>query len=192
MTRDQIRQKNKAQRLTLSADDVESCSSQIADNVLSSEIFKQSQHIACYFAVHNEVSCSTIIDAIFAQSKQCYLPIMHEETNEIHFVECKKDSTLIKNHFGILEPQGEKVEIDKLDLVLMPLLAFDKQGNRLGMGLGCYDKVLANKKEKPLLCGLAYAFQEVDEIKKEVWDVPIDLAVTESDRGFPATKRQTN
>jgi len=180
MTRDQLRQKIKKKRLALSAAEVDRYSSRIVDNVLSSKTFKDSQHIACYLAVHNEVNGAPIIDEIFAQSKQCYLPVMHEATNEIHFVEYIQGAPLIKNHFGILEPQGARVAIDQLDVVFMPLLVFDQYGNRLGMGLGCYDKVLANKKEKPVLCGLAYSFQEVDKIKKEVWDVPIDLVVTEN------------
>jgi 5-formyltetrahydrofolate cyclo-ligase len=94
---------------------------------------------------------------------------------------------LIKNHYGILEPDPKNSKIcspENLDLVLVPLLAFDNQHNRLGMGGGYYDKTFAflkNSKNletkipsKPYLLGLAYSFQYQTKLPLESWDIPID------------------
>ncbi|CCQ09874.1 5-formyltetrahydrofolate cyclo-ligase [Pseudoalteromonas luteoviolacea B = ATCC 29581] len=89
------------------------------------------------------------------------------------------------NAYGILEPVlncSEVCPIAQLDLLLMPLVAFDKQGNRMGMGGGYYDRTLASyykqNWETPRLIGLAHDCQQVDELPTEVWDVPLQAILT--------------
>ena len=91
------------------------------------------------------------------------------------------------NRYGIPEPQcprDELVEAAEIELVLIPLLAFDRRGHRLGSGAGYYDRSFAFLREVerpalPLLVGVAYAFQEVESIAPEAWDVPLDFVATE-------------
>ena len=88
------------------------------------------------------------------------------------------------NRFGISEPALNSTAIRLLSqhhLLLMPLVGFDAQGNRLGMGGGFYDRTLANinaLKNRPTLVGVAHDCQQVDELPVEPWDVPLDLIVT--------------
>jgi len=92
---------------------------------------------------------------------------------------------LTKNRFGILEPNKrcEKISVPALDVLIMPLVGFDRQGNRLGMGAGFYDRALSFKKAKvygkPYVIGAAHTVQEVEHIDADPWDIPMNLVVTE-------------
>src|SRR5690606_7992459 len=92
---------------------------------------------------------------------------------------------LAPNRFGILEPNqaAQSIDIQQLDLILLPLVGFDAQGRRLGMGGGYYDRSLAFKKVYkklgPKLIGLAHAIQQVDALTVDIWDVPLDAIVTD-------------
>ena len=93
------------------------------------------------------------------------------------FLRYQPDTKMIKNKFGIPEPQlnvQNIMPIDELDIVFTPLVAFDKQGNRLGMGGGFYDRTLQNWRQKSFLpVGLAHRCQEVDNLPVESWDMPL-------------------
>ena len=93
---------------------------------------------------------------------------------------------LISNRFNIIEPLaiGMPANIRHFDLILVPLVAFDRNGNRLGMGGGFYDRALAFKNHnsslrRPRLIGVAHHFQEVDEINPQPWDVRLDAILTD-------------
>lgn len=130
--------------------------------------------------------------------KRCFLPTLHPlKKNHLWFVEYTPDTQLIPNRFGILEPsRAGKTLIPawSLDLVLLPIVAFDNTANRLGMGLGYYDATFVNLKNHPLydnlpqeatafsppvLLGLAYEFQCVKKVPIESFDVPLAGVVTE-------------
>jgi len=93
---------------------------------------------------------------------------------------------LIKNQYGIAEPKRnprDAIAPWKLDIVITPLVAFDRDGNRLGMGKGYYDRTFSTKQHgwrKPKLVGLAFSLQEATFIH-HAWDVPLDMVVTERD-----------
>jgi 5-formyltetrahydrofolate cyclo-ligase len=97
------------------------------------------------------------------------------------------DSQLTPNRFGILEPDhraGHKMPPHLLDIVLLPLVGFDRHGGRLGMGGGFYDTTFAfhqGKKTKPWLLGLAHSCQEVDELELAAWDIPLYGVVTDKE-----------
>jgi 5-formyltetrahydrofolate cyclo-ligase len=98
------------------------------------------------------------------------------------------DSELVQNRFGIPEPRvlpRRRVPPWRLDLILVPLVGFDSAGNRLGMGGGFYDQTLAflqrrSHWRKPRLLGIAYDFQQLDQLPAEPWDIPLDGIATES------------
>lgn len=119
------------------------------------------------------------------KKKNIYLPIIHPFANKkLLFVLYKKNTNLIINKFNIPEPELNilnLIPLDLLDIVFVPIIAFDKKGNRLGSGGGYYDRTFQNSKKKnTLLIGIAYDFQEVKEIKKEKWDVTLDIIITPS------------
>ena len=96
-----------------------------------------------------------------------------------------KDSRMCLNRFGIEEVDAlpnHAIKVSEIDLVLLPLVAFDKTGNRLGMGGGFYDATFAHlksKKTKPLFIGLAYQSQLVEDLPSDPWDLPLDGVCTE-------------
>jgi len=88
---------------------------------------------------------------------------------------------LARNKFGILEPiSGRYCHLTDIDLVLVPLVAFDHAGNRLGMGGGYYDRTFASQlgKKSPVLCGVAHRFQQVADLTPQKWDFPLDFVAT--------------
>ena len=181
--KDQIRQKLRTQRAELSLESFTRMSSAIAKNVRESEVFKSAQRIGFYHSVRGEADPSSLKTA----DKQFFLPVLSKNLDEgLVFIELNDDTQFEDNKFFIPEPAYDEEKIvaaDTLDLVLVPLLGFDKNGNRLGMGGGFYDRCFAFKKQqktKPLLMGYAYDFQEVDSLEPESWDVGLDMIATES------------
>jgi 5-formyltetrahydrofolate cyclo-ligase len=101
------------------------------------------------------------------------------------FARWRHDDRFVTSRFGIDEPlpTARRVAPQRLDVVLVPLVAFDREGTRLGHGAGYYDAAFAFRRgagrTRPVLVGLAHAFQEIDHIDRREWDVPLDIVVTE-------------
>jgi 5-formyltetrahydrofolate cyclo-ligase len=173
-------------------------SRQIASSLTRVLAFIRAERIAFYFSTKGEVDPSLIVEKAVSMHKACYFPILHPlKHNKLWFGRYRQGDPLIRNRYGIFEPDLEAVEkIDplSLDLVITPLVAFDSKGNRLGMGGGFYDRTFAFKKNhyrtKPFLLGLAYDFQEVDNLQANSWDIPLNAVITES-RYLPFYKSQT-
>lgn len=126
-----------------------------------------------------------LIEALWLDGKSCYLPVLTDDKSLI-FVLFQQGDALIQNQYGIDEPANRQqlTPAQRLDMVIMPLIAFDHQGNRLGTGGGYYDRSFAWKRhatvKKPILIGLGYAAQQVDVIPVEEWDIAMDGVITES------------
>jgi 5-formyltetrahydrofolate cyclo-ligase len=145
-------------------------------------LFKKSRHIAFYQAIDGEVSLQKLIEYAWKKGKHCYLPVVKKNSRQLVFVRYQKHSKLKKKSFGIQEVQGnKKIPIPKLDLVFMPLVAFDAQGNRLGMGGGYYDFSFQRKNKirfsKPELIAVAHHCQQVEHITSEAWDIRPDKII---------------
>ena len=180
---DQIRQKFRTQRAELTTETFNKMSSAIAENVKNSDEFKNAKRVGFYHSVRGEADPSSLQ----SDDKQFYLPVLSKNKDEgLVFIELNQETQFENNKFAIPEPIYDEDKIvagRSLDLVLVPLLGFDNQGHRLGMGGGFYDRCFAFKKQsntKPILMGYAYDFQEVDRLKPESWDVDLDLIATES------------
>ena len=181
--KDQIRQKNRTQRAELSPQIFQEKSSSIADQVRNSEVFKNAQRIGFYHSVRGEADPASLN----TPDKDFFLPVLSKNLDEgLVFIELNENTQFENNKFNIPEPVYDEKKIvaaNTLDLVLVPLLGFDKNGNRLGMGGGFYDRCFAFKKQNaasPILMGYAYDFQEVDSLEAESWDVGLDYIATES------------
>ncbi|MEK6731547.1 MAG: 5-formyltetrahydrofolate cyclo-ligase [Pseudomonadota bacterium] len=180
--RDKIRKLMRAEREKLSKKDQQTVAEKITQKLIESEIFQTSQRIACYIQYQAEVDTHRIIRAIGDADKICYLPVLTGK--HLSFVEYAFGDTLKENKFGILEPilsPSRMAALNDLDLVLTPLVAFDRQQHRLGTGAGFYDRTFEQSGSRPTLCGLAYSFQEVDLVPNEHWDVPLDFVITEEE-----------
>ncbi|KHM44605.1 hypothetical protein PL71_19605 [Pseudoalteromonas distincta] len=153
---------------------------------LKSENTTNSKHIAIYLSNDGELDTSLLIKELWNLNHVVYLPIIHPFNGaNLLFQRYEKNSPMRANRYGILEPKlncSQICPLPALDYLLMPLVAFDKQGNRLGMGGGFYDRTLARLHEqnwqKPQLIGLAHECQKVDALPIESWDVPLETIIT--------------
>ena len=178
-----IRKEKKSERLGMSKDMVDEKSSVIKKNLLELNILKNGNSIAAFSSFQNEPQTEELINYLWSEEKEVYLPVTHK--GSLKFYNYKIDSLVLKNRFGISEPdvtQAEEIPIQSLDIILIPLVAFDRSCNRIGMGSGFYDKalsVLDDSVKKTQLIGLAYEFQKLDHIQPNKWDIALDCIVTE-------------
>lgn len=164
-------------RSNLTSGQVKLMSQQICDNIVSTETFMKSDCVGLYSALKNEADLSVLL-----QINKCFcLPVVKED-NAMTFHLYDKNTVLSKNKYGILEPPNDLiVSYTDVDLCLLPLVGFNRNGDRLGMGGGYYDRYFENNKnsKKPtILAGIAYDFQEDDTIQAQSWDVPLDMIFT--------------
>ncbi len=150
-------------------------------------LFLRARAIALYLPNDGEIDPRALAQVVWRQRKQCYLPVLHPILeNRLWFVEFRPDSALRRNRFRILEPDISHQSLRpawSLSLVLLPLVAFDEQGGRLGMGGGFYDRTFAFSLRRtalrPRLVGLAHDFQRVGSLDIKAWDVPLEAVATE-------------
>ncbi|BAO43091.1 5-formyltetrahydrofolate cyclo-ligase [Thiolapillus brandeum] len=157
--------------------------------LLSLNRFQSARRVALYLAADGELDPLPVLRKACAMGKHCYLPVLHPVREQsLWFVRWQPGEALHPNRYGIAEPRWKPQGLVKpwaLDLVLMPLVAFDEQGNRMGMGGGYYDRSFAWRFHRhfwkgPELVGYAYELQKLTRIRASKWDVPMDAIVTES------------
>lgn len=184
--RQAIRRTMRQKRLALSEDYRFQTSLTTSQSISTAFWFRRSQHIAFYQAIGGEIDLSHLIQQAWKMQKNCYLPVCHPFCDKtLLFLPYEPDDRLSQNRYGILEPninQHKACHPLKLDVVFIPLLAFDKYHNRLGSGKGYYDKTFAYLRHfsgrfRPMLVGLAYEFQEVEKIPTEIWDIPMSKII---------------
>lgn len=181
-----IRNIIKEKRSQLSEKELSLTSKAIAERIRSFKFSKELTKIGIYYAVNNEVDVHPLCEILWQENKRVYLPIV--EKKKLLFGEYRNISNLKNNRFKIPEPivgLESQISAFELDLIFMPLVAFDPMGNRIGMGGGFYDRTLDNKQldndlKKPILVGVAYEFQKQNQIQPNPWDIPLDMIFTES------------
>jgi 5-formyltetrahydrofolate cyclo-ligase len=183
----QLRQQKRQQRRALTTAEQEQHASQLAHHIVHQHRFLSCRRIACYLANDGEIDPIHVIGQAWTQGKQVYLPVLSPLKNSLLFAPFEPESLMCTNKFGIMEPACHPkywLKAQQLDLVLLPLVAFDEAGNRLGMGGGFYDRSLAHLQhrqhaKKPHLIGLAHECQKTDGISAQSWDIPLDVIATE-------------
>jgi len=182
------REKFKSLRMRLSKEEVLTKSAQIKKSLFGMPEFARAKTIAFYVArqTSKEVETEDMIKESLAAGKRVLVPMVDKATKKILFSELRDyDSELAPGVFNILEPKPSCrrfVPIRESDLVIVPALAFDLKGHRLGHGGGYYDRLLrelASIKPSLPFVGLAYELQVVDKLPKTLWDVPVNILVTE-------------
>ena len=141
--------------------------------------------VSIYIPVHNEVPTKRIIQLIIGSKTECYLPVIDQDLNnkKMKFAEFNHETALVKNKFNISEPISRTFENAlQLELVVMPLVAFDNEGFRLGMGKGYYDFTFGSSEinRKPLFWGLSYDFQKTDSCYPEEHDLKMEAVICPS------------
>ncbi|MBI2176035.1 5-formyltetrahydrofolate cyclo-ligase [Candidatus Woesearchaeota archaeon] len=175
-----IRDEMSRKRSALTLEEAASKSAAIAANLMKMAEYRDARAVMLYAAKGNEVRTREMIEAALKEGKTVLLPITNTARNEIEAGEIKSLNELKEGAFGIMEPKQKKPFDDvKIDLVLVPGIAFDQQGHRLGYGHGFYDKLL-RRLTKAARIGLAYDFQVVEKLPRESHDERMGLVITES------------
>lgn len=186
VSRYELRQFLRAQRRALTAAQQQRAALHLADRMALQQAFRRAQHIAVYIANDGELDASLLAQRGWAQGKECYLPVLGKRTPSMAFARYRPGDKLLRNRYGIPEPMPRSPRIcaTELDLVCLPLVGFDRYGNRLGMGGGFYDRTFAYRhrfpRARPRLVGLAHRCQQLTELPVQSWDVPLDMIATDA------------
>ena len=190
LLKSEIRRLARPLRQLISPEYRQKASTAAAGHFINSPFFHDYQHFACYQALSEEFPTKPLIQALWQAGKTCYLPLVSSQENKIlRFALYDENMTLALNRYHVLEPSAPSQVLSgaEMDVVLLPLLAFDNQGNRLGTGGGYYDHTFAftlspdaAPRKKPRLIGLAYELQRVETIPHEFFDVPLEAVITEA------------
>jgi len=183
----QLRQELRRKRKLLSQADQATHAVSLANNLLHSRLYKRSKHIAAYLPADGEIDPGHLIRHAWRSNKKVYLPILAPFNPRLYFAPYHPDCSMKLNRFKIAEPDTHPrhwLKAQQLDLILMPLVGFDLQGNRLGMGGGFYDRSLnftwhRKSSYSPFLIGLAHQLQQVEQLPHQAHDVPMSMVATE-------------
>ncbi len=134
------------------------------------------RHIGAYAAADGEIDPAPFLRRAHRRGQRCYLPVLAADA--LRFVRWRPRSRWRLNRFGLREPRGRRYSARRLDLILVPLVAFAKGGGRLGRGGGFYDRSLAAA-SRPLRLGLAHQLQERVALLRQPWDAVLDGVATE-------------
>ncbi|MET1256153.1 5-formyltetrahydrofolate cyclo-ligase [Aliikangiella maris] len=183
-----IRQEIRQRRNLITSEQSRKSGKAALKHLLAHPTYFNAKHIACFLSFDGEISTQAIIEQLIIDKTRCYLPKLKPmKPNRLWFLPYTHETKLIPNKLKIPEVDlavNHAIRISQLDIILMPLVAFDIKGNRLGMGGGYYDATLAHlvgAKEKPLCFGLAFEEQKVDSIPSQPWDYPLDGIFTQKD-----------
>ena len=180
-----LREHLKLKRKNLTSKELHDMSHAISEKVIGSKWIRQHTNIGIYYPVNGEANTLELIEFMWSINQQVFLPVINKKN--LLFGRLNPDSKIKKNRFGIPEPsitRENQVSADDLDMAFVPLVAFDLNGFRIGMGSGYYDRTFEKKlkvkdMKSPILIGLAYEFQKQECLNHQPWDVPLDMVVTE-------------
>lgn len=188
--RQQLRSSIRKQRSTLSPAFQKAAANKLITQLSTHSKIKYANHIAIYLTNDGELSTAPFINWCWENNKRTYLPVIHPfSKGNLLFIEYDKNTPMKRNQYGILEPKLNVNYIrapNQINVIFTPLVAFDLQGSRLGMGGGFYDRTLqhwypkyqVNKTALPYPIGLAHECQQVPNIPTESWDIPIPEIIT--------------
>tara|TARA_B100001123_G_C14908555_1_gene866805 strand:- start:9 stop:593 length:585 start_codon:yes stop_codon:yes gene_type:complete len=187
-SKEKIRTEKKLARSSLSGKYINTASRRICGHLVKLSHYKNSTKIGCYVSTRYEVQTESIISSIHEDEKELFLPKI-KPNSEMDFVQTSKKTQFYINKFGIKEPESNNISIESnLDLVIVPLVAFDVNKNRIGMGGGYYDRKFEKlntneyniKNREPILIGLGFDCQKTEEIQTEKWDIKLTCVISES------------
>lgn len=173
-----LRKSALAARRSLGVEARNAASTVIANRVIRSHEFAAANTIACYLPMRDEVDPGRIIERAWRAKKRVFAPVTGQK-GKMTFRPLAPDTRLERNHFGLWEPiSAPVVAVKALDLIITPLVAFDSERNRIGMGGGYFDRSFAFLKHRkhwlrPKLIGLAFECQEVEAIVPNPWDIRV-------------------
>ncbi|WP_313020132.1 5-formyltetrahydrofolate cyclo-ligase [Atlantibacter hermannii] len=182
-TRQQIRQQIRLRRKSLTHEQQTQAAQQAAARMMGFAPVVEAQTVAAFLSFDGELDTRPLIEGLWRAGKKIYLPVLHPfSAGNLLFLRYFPDSDLVLNHFKIHEPALDVrhvLPLNKLDVLITPLVAFDATGQRLGMGGGFYDRTLQNWRAHGLFpVGYAHDCQQVDALPVEEWDIPLPAVIT--------------
>ncbi|MDH2432300.1 5-formyltetrahydrofolate cyclo-ligase [Pokkaliibacter sp. MBI-7] len=182
----QLRRQMRRLRRSLSAQQQRHAARSLVRRMAAHPTFISSKHLALYLSNDGEIDPRPLIHKAWSMHKHVYLPVLHPlNAHRMLFQHYTADTPMVRNRFGIEEPRFD-VSAQRpawtLDLICMPLVAFDASGNRLGMGGGFYDRAFAFLHRGYLstrMVGLAHQGQEVPQLPVASWDIPLQGIMTD-------------
>ena len=156
----------------------------ISSRVMRMHEFIACKSVACYLPMPDEVDATAVIARAWHMGKQVYAPVINRD-GAMAFVELTPQTELRRNWYGLWEPEsGSQISARDLDLVITPVVAFDENRHRIGMGSAYFDRCFAflrNRRHwrQPKLVGIAFNCQQVEKIKPNPWDIPLYKVITE-------------
>ncbi|KAA8710555.1 5-formyltetrahydrofolate cyclo-ligase [Pseudomonas cannabina] len=190
LTRPQLRRQLRHARRSLSQSQQRQAARDIYRQLAQHPLFRRARHVSLYLPMDGEIDPRLLLREAQRRGKATYLPVLNAwPRTRMVFQRVRPGERFMPNRFRIPEPRIDRAKQRKiwaLDLVLMPLVGFDDQGGRLGMGGGFYDRslaYLARRKawRKPVLLGLAHECQKVDRLAQASWDVPLQGTLSDKD-----------
>ncbi len=179
-TKSELRKDILSIRNNMSKEDVKENSSAIMDKIISIDVYKQSKVVFIYMDFKNEVMTSNLIKHMLFEKKRVVIPYTDMLNTGLIPSEITKEADLKLNSFGYYEPKNiSPVNIEEIDLVIVPGVVFDKNLNRIGFGKGYYDKNLNKLKPSAKKVAVAHEFQVLENIPAEEHDVKMDMIITE-------------
>ncbi|TCO73130.1 5-formyltetrahydrofolate cyclo-ligase [Marinisporobacter balticus] len=179
-----IRQEILKKREVLSLDQVDAKSQTIFHQLTTLDFYKSAKTVMIYIDFRNEVKTHCIIEDLLKSNKNVIIPISVPTTKEMilsQLLDPKEE--LVKGTYGILEPKERyirKVDPAILDLIIIPGVAFDRKGYRIGYGGGYYDRFLDKISEATPSIALSFDLQIVDKVPNDSFDYPVDYIITET------------
>ncbi|MCT4594552.1 MAG: 5-formyltetrahydrofolate cyclo-ligase [Anaeromicrobium sp.] len=171
-------------RRNLTKSEVESKSHKIFTSLCNMDLFKNSKSIMIYMDFRNEVQTNEIINHMLKQDKRPIIPISIPSTKTLILSQLKNPKEdLTEGTYGVLEPREDSIRPfnpNNLDLILVPGVAFDPFGYRVGYGAGYYDRFLSSLKEKVSTIGLSFDLQIIEKVPIDEFDQKLDYILTES------------
>jgi 5-formyltetrahydrofolate cyclo-ligase len=188
LSRPQLRRQLRKARRALTGSQQQQAARGLYRQLAQHPLFRRARHISLYLPTDGEIDPRLLLRAAQRRGKATYLPVLSAwPRTKMVFQRIRPGEKLQPNRFRILEPRvnpARQRKVWTLDLVLLPLVGFDEDGGRLGMGGGFYDRSLAYLERrkswrKPTLMGLAHECQKVGKLAQASWDVPLQGTVTD-------------
>lgn len=182
--RNEVRQSLRQQRRQLSAVIRNNAAESVAKRLMNHPAILAGTHIGLYAPFDGEINTYPLMKLLWTRGKRLYLPHIHPfSAHQLLFLEHFPNGVLLSNRYGILTPPlnlSLVKPIQQLDVLFVPVVAFDRRGYRLGMGGGFYDRLLCQNASFRAI-GIAYSQQEIPHIPNETWDIPLPEIITENE-----------
>lgn len=177
-TKSELRKWIRDRKKHLTKEQIKKRSEQILGAILQLPEYKKATHIYAYVSYNEEVSTFAFLESVLRSGKTLCVPKVYGEIMKFHIITSLED--LKPGAYGILEPCNDLIDEKNSGFMLLPGLAFDRAGHRLGYGGGFYDKYLSEHKDF-IKVAAAYDFQVVSKVNYESQDIPVDVVVTEDE-----------